>query len=260
MGQLDGKVALITGSGRGQGLAAAKLFAAEGAKVVVNDLDDGTVDEAVGSIRAAGGEATGATGDVSDSPAVQHVLATAKAAYGGLDILYNNAGIGFSATKRFGIEMSDIVSCTEEDWRRIIDINLGGVFLFCKYGIPLLIERGGGVIITTSSLGAVRGGPVAHAYTASKGAINALTRSLAVTYGPSGVRANAILPGVIDTEMIHEAMVEPPEVRDIVIAQTPLRRYGTADDIASMALFLASDHGRFVSGETILVDGGFAAG
>ena len=131
MGQLQGKVALITGSGRGQGLAAAKRFAAEEARIVVNDLDPASVKAAVDSIRAAGGEAVEAVGDVAVSTDVRRVLAVAKEQYGGLDILYNNAGIGYSATKRFGVSMSDIVSCTEEDWRRILDINIGGVFLFC---------------------------------------------------------------------------------------------------------------------------------
>src|SRR5262245_47722852 len=142
MGQLQGKVALITGAGRGQGLAAARRFAAEGARIVVNDLDSQSVNTAVEAIRSAGGEAIGAVGDVSASADVRRTLAVAKETFGGLDILYNNAGIGYSATKRFGVAMSDVVSCTEEDWKRILDINIGGVFLFCKYGIPLLIERG----------------------------------------------------------------------------------------------------------------------
>src|SRR5229473_4134717 len=169
MGQLQDKVALITGAGRGQGLAAARRFAAEGARIVVNDLDPQSVKAAVESLRAAGGEAVEAVGDVSVSADVCRALAIAKDTFGGLDILYNNAGIGYSATKRFGVAMSDVVSCTEEDWRRILDINIGGVFLFCKYGIPLLIERGGGVILNTASIAALRGGPDAHAYTATKG-------------------------------------------------------------------------------------------
>jgi NAD(P)-dependent dehydrogenase (short-subunit alcohol dehydrogenase family) len=258
MGQLQGKIALITGAGRGQGLAAAKRFAAEGAHVAVNDLDAATVQAAVESIRAAGGEALATVGDVSNAADVQRVLAEVTGQWGGLDILYNNAGIGYSATKRFGVAMSDIVSCTEEDWRRILDINLGGVFLFCKYGIPLLIRRGGGVIINTASIAALRGAADAHAYTATKGGVVALTRAIAVTYGGKGIRANTICPGVIDTEMIHDQLIARDDIRKILVHNTPLRRAGTAEDIADVAVFLASDASRFITGEEIIVDGGIS--
>src|SRR5258705_8072860 len=231
MGQLQGKVALITGAGRGQGLAAAKRFAAEGARIVINDLDPESVNAAVAAIRATGGEAVAAIGDVAQSADVRRVLDIAKNQCSGLDILYNNAGIGYSATKRFGVAMSDIVSCTEEDWRRILDINIGGVFLFCKYGIPMLIERGGGVIINTASIAALRGAADAHAYTATKGAIVSLTRAIAVTYGSKGIRANTICPGVIDTEMIHETLIARDDIRTMLAKNTPLRRVGTAEDI-----------------------------
>ena len=256
MGQLQGRVALITGAGRGQGLAAARRFAAEGARIVVNDLDAESVKAAVDSIRATGSEAVGAVGDVSVSTDVRRALKVAQDTFGGLDILYNNAGIGYSATRRFGIAMSDILACTEEDWRRILDINVGGVFLFCKYGIPMLIERGGGVILNTASIAALRGGADAHAYTASKGAVVALTRAIAVTYGPRGVRANALCPGVIDTEMIHETLIEREEIRTALARNTPLRRIGTAEDIADVALFLVSDASRFITGGAFAVDGG----
>src|SRR5215510_11956897 len=256
MGQLQGKVALITGSGRGQGLAAARRFVAEGARIVVNDLDPLSVNAAVESLRAAGGEAVGAVGDVSVSGDVRRVLAVVKDSFGGLDIIYNNAGIGYSATRRFGVAMSDVVSCTEEDWHRILDINIGGVFLFCKYGIPLLVERGGGVILNTASIAALRGGSDAHAYTATKGAVFALTRAIAVTYGSKGVRANTLCPGVIDTEMIHETLIERNDIKDILTRNTPLRRVGTAEDIADVALFLVSDASRFITGEEIAIDGG----
>ncbi len=255
MGQLENRVTLITGAGRGQGLTAARRFAAEGARIVVNDLDAELVKAAVEGVRAAGGEAAEAVGDVSVSADVRRVLQVAKDTFGGLDILYNNAGIGYSATQRFGIEMSDIVSCTEEDWRRILDINLGGVFLFCKYGVPMLIERGGGVILNTASIAALRGGADAHAYTATKGAVVALTRAIAVTYGPRGVRANAICPGMIDTEMI-QTLIKSDEIRTALAHCTPLGRIGTAEDIAEVALFLVSNASRFVTGEAFVVDGG----
>jgi NAD(P)-dependent dehydrogenase (short-subunit alcohol dehydrogenase family) len=256
---LKGKVALITGAARGQGLAAAKLFAAEGARVLVNDLDEASVSAAVAEIKAAGGEAAGAAGDVSSSADVQEVLQTAMQRFGGLDILYNNAGIGYSATARMGIAMDDIVSCSEEDWRRIIDINLGGVFLFCKYGIPLLIERGGGCVINTASIAALRGSRNAHAYGASKGGVVQLTRSIAVTYGRRGIRANAICPGIIDTEMIHDTLLGSEAQETAMKRMTPLGEIGMPGDIASVALFLASDLGKFVTGQAIAVDGGITA-
>ena len=256
MGQLDGKVGLITGSGRGQGLVAAQRFAAEGARIVINDIDTESVNAAVEAVRSAGGEAAAAVGDVSKADDVQRVLQVANDTFGGLDILYNNAGIGYSATRRFGIAMSDILSCTEEDWRRIMDINVGGVFLCCKYGVPMLIARAGGCIVNTASIAALRGGHDAHAYTASKGAIVALTRAVAVSYGGQGVRANTICPGVIDTEMIHETLLEHKEIRTALTRGTPLKRTGTPEDIADVALFLVSDASRFITGEAIAVDGG----
>lgn len=258
-GALQDKVAVITGSGRGQGLSAAKLFASEGAKVVINDLDQVTVDEAVKTITGLGGSAVGAVADVSNSEDVQAMLNTAKSTYGGIDILYNNAGIGFSATQRMGIAMDDVVNTTEEDWNRIIAINLTGVFLVCKYGIPMLIERGGGVVINTASIAALGGSPSAHAYGATKGGIVSLTRSIAVTYGGQGVRANTICPGVIDTEMIQERMLASDNSRTAIARNTPVGRIGTADDIAQMALFLASDASSFITGQTMAVDGGLTA-
>jgi 3-oxoacyl-[acyl-carrier protein] reductase len=256
MGQLDNKVAVITGAGRGQGLVAAQLFAAEGASIVINDLDSASVDAAVATITAAGGKAVGAPGDVADSSDVADMLDTASQAFGGYDVLYNNAGIGYSAQARFGIAMSDVVNCTEDDWQRIFDINIGGTFRVCKYGIPGLIERGGGVIINTASIAALRGGTDAHAYTATKGAIVALTRAMAVTYGPQGIRANTICPGIIDTEMIHDTLIDDTEIREALARGTPLQRNGTPEDVAGVALFLAGAQSRFVTGEVFAVDGG----
>jgi NAD(P)-dependent dehydrogenase (short-subunit alcohol dehydrogenase family) len=213
----------------------------------------------VEAVRAAGGDAIGAPGDVASAADVQSVLSKAHSTYGGLDILYNNAGIGYSATRRMGIGMDDIVNCSLEDWHRILDINLGGVFLFCKFGIPMLIERGGGSVINTASIAALKGSRNAHAYAASKGGIVALTRALAVTYGRHGVRVNAICPGIIDTEMIHDTLLGSDVQTTALQRMTPMARIGTADDIAQMALFLASDAGAFVTGQAIPVDGGVTA-
>jgi NAD(P)-dependent dehydrogenase (short-subunit alcohol dehydrogenase family) len=254
MGQLDGKIAVITGSGRGQGLAAAHIFAREGAKVVVNDLDEESVDKAVAEIIAEGGEAKGAPADISKEEDVQRLLGVAES-WGGLDVLYNNAGIGNSAVKRFGIGMEDIVNCTLEDWNRVISINLTGSFLTAKHGIPMIIARGGGSIINTSSIHGIIGCPSAHAYSATKGGLNAITRAIAVTYGPKGVRCNAILPGVVQTDMIGDALAIP-EVREAMVKAAPLRTAGTAEDMANAALWLASDNSKFVTGQEIVVDGG----
>jgi NAD(P)-dependent dehydrogenase (short-subunit alcohol dehydrogenase family) len=240
-------------------LAAAKLFVREGAKVVINDIDQPSVDQAVASINEEGGQAVGARGDVSDGEAVRSVIAKATDAFGGLDIIYNNAGVGFSAKERMGIAMDDILNCTEADWRRIVDINLTGVFLFCKYGIPKLIERGGGVVINTASIGGLRGGASAHAYGAAKAGVIQLTKSVAVTYGQRGVRANCICPGVIDTEMIQSHMLSQAGAREAIAQRTPVGRIGTADDIAQLALYLSSEASGFMTGQAIAIDGGFTA-
>lgn len=256
---LAGRVAVITGSGRGQGLSAARRFADEGASVVINDLDDATVKSAVDEIVAAGGRAAGAVGDVSDPDDVQAVLRVAKDQFGGLDVLYNNAGIGFSAKKRMGIAMDDILSCTIEDWDRIIAINLRGAFLCSKFAIPMLQERGGGVIINTASIAGLRGGPSIHAYAVSKAAVMMLTRCTASAYGKLGIRCNTILPGIIDTDMIQETMLANEDSRRALERATPLGRIGTPEDIAETALFLASDASSFISGQAIPVDGGMTA-
>lgn len=254
MGLLDGKITVITGSGRGQGLAAARIFTDEGARVVVNDLDEESVEKAVAELRADGADVEGCVGDVSHEDDVKRLLGVAEK-MGGLDVLYNNAGIGNSAVKRFGVGMEDIVNCTLEDWNRVIAINLTGSFLTIKHGVPMMAARGGGSIINTSSIHGIIGCPAAHAYSATKGGLNAITRATAVTYGPQGIRCNAILPGVVDTEMIGDALAIP-EVREAMTVAAPLRVAGTPEDMANAALWLASDLSKFVTGQEIVVDGG----
>ncbi|MCC6920237.1 MAG: SDR family oxidoreductase [Alphaproteobacteria bacterium] len=256
---LEGRVALITGAGRGQGLSAAQLFADNGAKLVITDLDSESVDAAVAAIADKGGDAVGSVGDVSKSEDVRAALALAKDRFGGLDILYNNAGIGFSAKQRMGVEMTDLVNCTEEDWDRIIAINLTGVFLMCKYGVPMLTERGGGVVINTASIGGLRGGPSAHAYAVSKAGVIHISRLIARTYGAKKIRANTICPGVIDTDMIHSHMLMSNAARDAISQATPIGRIGTPRDIAELALYLASDAASFITGQAIAIDGGMTA-
>jgi NAD(P)-dependent dehydrogenase (short-subunit alcohol dehydrogenase family) len=256
---LAGRVAVITGSGRGQGLSAALRFADEGAAVVVNDLDDATVKGAVDQVLASGGRAVGAVGSVSEPDDVQAMLRVAKDEFGGLDILYNNAGIGFSAKARMGIAMDDILNCTIEDWDRILEVNLRGVFLCSKFAIPMLEERGGGVIINTASIGGLRGGPSVHAYSVSKAGVIMLTRCIASAYGRLGIRCNAILPGIIDTDMVHDTLLASENARQGIAGRTPLGRVGAPEDVAETALFLASDASSFLTGQAIAVDGGLTA-
>jgi NAD(P)-dependent dehydrogenase (short-subunit alcohol dehydrogenase family) len=256
---LAGRVAVITGSGRGQGLAAALRFAEEGASVVINDLDETTVKAAVDQVQSAAGRAVGAVADVSDPDEVQAMLGVARDEFGGLDILYNNAGIGFSAKARMGIAMDDILNCTIEDWDRILAINLRGPFLCSKFAIPMLEQRGGGVIINTASIAGLRGGPSVHAYGVSKAGVMMLTRCIASAYGKLGVRCNAILPGLIDTDMVHDTVLATEDAREGVARRTPMGRIGAPDDVAATALFLASDAAAFVTGQAIAVDGGLTA-
>jgi NAD(P)-dependent dehydrogenase (short-subunit alcohol dehydrogenase family) len=190
---------------------------------------------------------------------VQAMLQVASDKFGGLDILYNNAGIGFSADARMGIAMDDILNCTIEDWDRILAINLRGAFLCSKFAIPLLQERGGGVIINTASIAGLRGGPSVHAYSVSKAAVVMLTRCTASAYGKWGIRCNAILPGVIDTDMIHDTMLATDAASEGIASHTPIGRIGTPGDIAETALFLASDASSFLTGQAIAVDGGLSA-
>ncbi len=252
--RLKDKVVIITGAGRGQGLAAAHLFAAEGAHVVVNDVDDESVSAAVSSIELAGGSAMAGVANVSDHAAVASVVAATLQRFGSIDVMYNNAAVGFSALRRFGIDMQDLVHTTLEDWDRIIAINLTGVFYFCRETLPVMIEQGHGVVINTASIAAVRGSPHAHAYAASKGGIVALTKAIAKTYGPAGIRANAICPGAIDTDMVRESL----ETRgvDAVISGIPLRSIGIPEDVGNLAVFLASDESRYITGQAIVIDGG----
>jgi NAD(P)-dependent dehydrogenase (short-subunit alcohol dehydrogenase family) len=254
--RLKDKVVIITGAGRGQGLAAAHLFAAEGAHVVVNDVDDESVSAAVSSIESAGGSAMAGVADVADHEAVAAVVAATLQRYGSIDVMYNNAAVGFSALRRFGIDMKDLVQTTIDDWNRIIAINLSGVFHFCRETLPPMIERGSGVVINTASIAAVRGSPWAHAYAASKGGVVSLTKAIAKTYGPSGIRANAICPGAVDTDMIRDSLATRDGGVDAVISGVPLRSIGTPDDVGNLAVFLASDESRYITGQAIVIDGG----
>lgn len=249
-GRLAGRTALITGAGSGMGRSAAELFAAEGAHVVAGDRDAPAVDATVAAIRAAGGSAIGAVVDVTRSAEVEAAVQSAVRAFGALHVLYNNAGVWLPAD-------GPAPDLDEEVWDRIIAVNLKGAFLGCKFAIPHLVSAGGGSIINVSSISALRAGnDIYDAYAASKGGVIALTRSVASTWGPKRVRANAICPGSIDTPMTRGSY-EDPFVARFWRERTALGRVGTADEVAQTALWLASDESSYVTGAAIVVDGGY---
>jgi len=252
--QLTGKVAIITGGGKGQGRASALLFAEEGAKVVIADWDFDSAVSAEQEIKAKGGEATAIKVDVSSEDDIKMMIQTALDKYGRLDVLFNNAGVGYSERGRFF--MGSVVDTPVEDWDAILGINLRGVAMGCKHAIPVMIGQGGGVILNNSSANALVSAPGADAYTAAKGGVVSLTRVLADVYGPSGIRVNCMCPGLINTPMVSDVMKMPDYIEHFK-TQTPLRRPGEPEELASAALFLVSDASSFVTGVIMPVDGGY---
>ena len=252
MGRLDGKVALITGAASGIGRVAAELFAAEGARVVIADVVDGDGGAAVDAIKATGGEAAFVHADVSDADDARAMVRFAVDTFGGLHVLYNNAGI-------LPPDDAGTLDTPEDTWDRVMAVNLKGVWLGCKHGIPALLESGGGAIVNVSSLVALMGSAVPQiAYTASKGGVLAMTRELAVEYARQGIRANTMCPGPIDTPLMAELMADPQWAARRLV-HIPMGRPGQAVEIAKAALFLASDDSSFMTGATLVVDGGITA-
>jgi NAD(P)-dependent dehydrogenase (short-subunit alcohol dehydrogenase family) len=251
-GRLDGKIALITGAGSGMGRAAAELFAGEGARVVVSDIDETAGNTAVDAVRAAGGDATFVRANVADWSDCQAMVATAVDTYGGLHVLYNNAGI-------FPDDDGGVLDTPQETWRRVMAINLEGVWLGCKAAIPTMLESGGGAIVNVASFVALMGAATAQiAYTASKGGVLSMTRELAVEYARQGIRANALCPGPIETPLLQELLSDPAR-RARRMVHIPMGRLGRAEELAKAALFLASDDASFMTGAALVVDGGITA-
>ena len=250
MARMDGKVALISGGARGQGAAEARLFAQEGAKVVIGDLLDVDGMRVAAEIAELGGEAIYVHLDVTKEEDWQSAVQAAVSAYGKLDVLINNAGIW----RRGRVE-----DTTVEDWDAIQNVNSKGVFLGTKAAIPEMRKAGGGSVINISSTAGLVGGPRSTAYTASKGAVRLFTKATAIQYAGEGIRSNSIHPGPIDTEMIQRVWQGEDNSREESIARTPLGRVGTVDDIAYGALFLASDESSFMTGSELVIDGGSTA-
>jgi NAD(P)-dependent dehydrogenase (short-subunit alcohol dehydrogenase family) len=257
--RLEGKVAIITGAGSGQGRAAALLFAREGARVAAADVNEAGGLETVAEIEAAGGTASFKRTDVSDEAQCQDLVAHAVDAHGGLNVLYNNAGVWYVAHHGYEPGRTDAPAplLTQNIWDRTLDINLKGTYLCCKYAIPAMQgSEGVGSIINVSSVGAMRvGRGASDAYISSKGGVMAVTRNLAVEHAPK-IRCNCLFPGPIDTPMVGE-MTE--ERRTWAADNVPLGRWGQPEDVARMALFLASDDASFITAAMFVVDGGYTA-
>lgn len=259
MGRLDGRVAMITGAGSGMGRAAARLFAAEGASVVVAEINEESGARVADEIRAAGNRALFVSCDVSRAEQVSAAVDVARAEYGGLHVLYNNAGLWYPARGNYRPGITDAPSPLLEEniWQRTIDVNLKGTYLCCRFGIPAMRESGGGAIINVSSIAALRvGRGASDAYTAAKGGIMTMTRTLAVEHAQYGIRCNCIFPGAIKTPLVGELT---PEQERATAATIPLGRWGEPQDVARMALFLAGDESSWITGQYFVVDGGFTA-
>ena len=257
--RLAGKVAIITGSGSGQGRAAAKLFAREGASVAVSDVNVDGAEETVAAIRDEGGEAELIPCDVSDATQVEALVKATVQRFGGLHVLYNNAGIWFISPEGYKPGETDAPSPLLEEniWEKTIAVNLKGTYLCCKFGIPAMAGSGGGSILNVSSVAAIRVGKGASdAYTAAKGGIMSMTRTLAVEHASLGIRCNCIFPGPILTPMVGDLTEERFRFAEESI---PLGRWGQPEDVANMALFLASDEASWVTGAMFVVDGGYSA-
>ncbi len=250
-GRLEGKVCVITGAGGGMGREAALVFTAEGARICVADISAAAADETVAACPA--GSAFAVALDVASEEAVRSMMAETAERFGGIDVLYNNAGISPD-------DDASILDTSVEAWQRVQDVNTKGVFLCCKHGIPQLQKRGGGSIVNVASFVALLGAATSQiSYTASKGAVLALSRELAVQFAREGIRVNALCPGPVETPLLLNIFGSNPEAYERRRIHWPMGRLGTPREIVNAALFLASDESSFVNGATFVVDGGITA-
>jgi NAD(P)-dependent dehydrogenase (short-subunit alcohol dehydrogenase family) len=250
MGRLGGKVCVITGAGGGMGREAAIVFAAEGASVCVADLDLGLAEE---TVALCSGAAFAFGVDVADEDGVRAMYAATAERFGGIDVLYNNAGISPG-------DDASVLDTSAEAWQRVQDVNTKGVFLCCKHGIPYLLERGGGSVINVASFVAILGAATSQiSYTASKGAVLAMSKELGVQFARQGVRVNALCPGPVETPLLLAIYGDDPAAFARRQVHWPTGRLGKPREIVNAALFLASDESSFVNGSAFVVDGGLTA-
>ena len=247
---MSGRRALVTGAASGMGRATAELLATEGAGVVLADIEAEAVEQVAAAIRGGGGEAVAVGCDVASSTDVKRAVDTAVDVFGGLDLVVNCAGI---------IRRANVIETTEEEWDRVMAVNIGSVFLTGKHAVPVMAAGGGGSIVNISSGWGLKGGPDASSYCASKGAVVNLTRAMAIDHGPQNIRVNCICPGDTDTPMLRS------EARQLGLdeaafleesADRPLKRLGTGEDIARAVRYFASDDSAWVTGSVLVVDGG----
>lgn len=255
MGRLDGKVALITGAGAGIGRATALLFARHGARVVVADVRADVGEDTVRAVREAGGQATFVLTDVTKEGDVQRAVETTMDTYGQLNILFNNAGTPGPSGKA-------IDEISEDAYSRLMDVNVKGVFFGFKYGVPALVKSGGGAIVSTSSSAGLSGSTGIPLYSATKGAVVNLTKSMALALARSNIRVNCVCPGPVDTQLnldFFGGVADPAVTRNAFISSVPMGRIGKPEEVAAAVLFLASDEASYITGVPLPVDGGHLA-
>jgi NAD(P)-dependent dehydrogenase (short-subunit alcohol dehydrogenase family) len=251
--RLQDKVCIITGAGGGMGKTAADMFAKEGAKIAVFEMNEKSGSEAAEAIRQAGGDATYFYCNVTDEQSVKKAVGDTIEKYGKIDVLYNNAGVMIA-------EDHSVIDTPEDAWDMVMNVNVKGIYFMCKYVIPEMQKNQSGSIINIASFVAFLGCSVPQdAYTASKGAVNALTKSLAIQFRPEGIRTNSICPGPIETPLLMEWLVKDEEAKKVRLSRQPAGRFGKPEDIVYAAIYLASDESDWTNGALLNIDGGITS-
>lgn len=248
--RLQNKNAIVTGGAGGIGRATSLAFAAEGANVAIVDLNAEAAEAVAEEIRAAGGSAVAIGADVSSEADIERVVASVVDGFGGVDVVFNNAGI---------IRRTTAVETTVEEWDRVFGVNVRAIFLMCKHVVPIMAANGGGSIVNTGSGWGLKGGGQALSYCASKGAVVNMTRALAIDHGPQGIRVNSVNPGDVDTGMLRDEARQLGQDQAGFLAEAaerPLNRMGQPSEIAAAVVWLASDESSYVTGSALVVDGG----